>query len=425
MKNSFPPAFSSLPAVIALIVVSMVSCTKSIPAVADKSQTLVLPADGASVIDANNQFAFDLLRATLQQDTTANNKLVSPLSIYLALSMVYNGAGGATRDSMARALDLSGIDTNTLNSVCHALITQLPGEDNAVQLSIANSIWYAQNNYQPLASFLNTTQTDYDATIQSLNFKDPNSVNTINDWVAQKTDGKIPSVIKSISPDELMFLINAIYFNGAWQYAFKTSDTYNGEFHLQNGSAQTVPFMKQQVTVNAFIDSSFMMIELPYGGGKSYSMYIALPTDAQRSINSFASLMNGAVLANDIARMDSANLLVEIPKWEYSYSIDNMLPELSQLGMGIAFSDDADFSNLYNPNQTAVKLSRAIHKTYIKVDEQGTQAAAVTVIGVITAISAPPPPFLFRADHPFFYTIVEKQTGAILFTGIVNDPSAN
>ncbi len=397
------------------------SCKKS-TATPDKTQTITLPSGGASVITANNQVAFNFLHATLQQDPADNNKLISPLSLYLALSMVYNGADNDTKDSIARALAISGMDINTLNATCQALIAQLPTEDNKVQLSIANSIWYKQSTYQPLAPFLNIARTDYAATVQPLNFDDPGSVNTINNWVAQKTNNKIPTILNNISSDELMFLIDAIYFNGAWQYGFKTSNTFTDSFHLHNGIAKAVPFMIQQIKLNAYGDSSFRMIELPYGGGKSYSMYIAIPNNPQQSIGAFAALMDQAKLSATISKMDSMYMVLEIPKWEYSYAVDDMQPELAQLGMGIAFTNAADFSNIYDPTQVKVKISRAIHKTYIKVNETGTQAAAVTAIGIIP--QDVPAIFPIKFDHPFLYTIVERQTGAILFAGILNDPSA-
>jgi serine protease inhibitor len=402
----------------------MTSCTKTNPAVIDQVQTITLPANGSSIINASNQFAFNFLQATLRQDPANTNKLISPLSIYLALSMVYNGADNATKDSIAKTLQLSGIDINTLNTVCQSLIKQLPQEDNEVQFSIANSLWYRQNSFQPLDSFLNIVQNYYDATIQPLNFADPASVNTINNWVAQKTNNKIPTILSTISPTDLMYLIDAIYFNGSWKNGFNTSNTYNDTFHLANGSTETVPFMKQQAIVNVYADSTLTLVELPYGSGKSYSMYIAQPNNQQEPISTFASLMNENILDNGINKMDSVNAQLIIPKWEYSYSIEDMRPALSSLGMRIAFGDSADFSKIYNPDQVKVLISKAIHKTYIKVNETGTEAAAVTAIGVSTTTAIYNPP-AFKANRPFLYTIVEKQTGTVLFVGIVNDPSAN
>ncbi len=407
--------------IVVAIITTITSCKKeSHPS--DITQTIVLPANGPFVIHANNQFAFNFLHASIQQDSAQTNKLISPLSIYIALSMVYNGAGSATKDSMTETLKLAGISISDLNAVCKSLITQLPQEDNKVQFSIANSIWYRQNDFQPLPSFVNILQTYYNATAQPLNFNDPSAVNSINNWAALKTNKKIPEIIDNISPDDLMYLINAIYFKGAWQYAFNLSDTYNGNFYLLNGSKTTVPFMRQELKANTYTDSLFSMIELPYGSGKTYSMYIILPNQQQQPAGRFASLINETVLENAISKMNFSSIQLNVPKWEYSYAVNDMRPALSMLGMRITFNDSADFSAMFNPGQAKPYITKAIHKTYIKVNEEGTEAAAVTAIGIgVTAYQ----PLVFKADHPFLYTIIEKQTGAILFAGIVNDPSKN
>lgn len=406
----------------AFLILIISSCVKQ-PVIADqKTNIIILPPNGASVIQASNQFAFDFFRTTLQNDADPDNKLISPLSIYLALSMMYNGADHATKDSMETALRLKGMDIKSLNDLCNTLITSLPGEDNRVQLSIANSIWYRQNSYQPFPAFLNTVQDNYQACITALNFGDPNAVKTINKWVSDKTNQKIPSVLQSISPDEVMFLINAIYFNGSWKYAFKSSNTTNDLFYLADGTTRNTPFMKQKISTKIFADTSFKIIELPYGGGNSFSMYVLQPVNQQESLESFALSLNENILKNAINKMDSISIDVQIPKWETAYEIPDMKPELSNLGMGIAFSDLADFSKIYDSKETAVHVSKAIHKAYIKVNEAGTEAAAVTVIG-FSYTSFPSSP-VFKLDHPFLYTIVEKQTGAVLFLGTVNDPES-
>ena len=410
----------SLNLLLSLIILAVSSCRKSDPVLPDHTNTIVLPADGTSVIDANNRFAFDFFRATLVSDPENKNKLISPLSIYLALSMVYNGADNATKDSIARTLQISGLDINSLNSVCKTLISQLPKEDNKVQLDIANSIWYRQNSYQPFPAFLDILQTSYEASAQGLNFDDPSSVNTINKWVSQKTNNKIPTIIENISSDDLMYLINAIYFKGSWQHAFKTSDTRNDAFYLQDGRTKSVPFMKQKIRTTMFSNNAFTMIELPYGGGKSFSMYVLKPTNSQQSLNEFSSCINEDVLTDAINKMDSTSIELEIPKWEYSYTIADMRRELSMLGMGISFGEGADFSKMYNPTQVNVLISKAIHKTYIKVNEEGTEAAAVTAFGAgTTSVSMPP---IIRLDHPFLYAIIENQTGAVIFLGTIVEP---
>ncbi|MGN6193489.1 MAG: serpin family protein [Ginsengibacter sp.] len=399
------------------------SCNKPNPYEPDETKTIVLPVDGSAIINANNKFAFDFFNAALKQDSENNNKLISPLSIYLALSMAYNGANNSTKDSISKALQLSGIDINSLNELCHTLISMLPQEDNKVKLSIANSIWYKQNTYQPIPSFLDAVHVNYDASVNPLNFDDPSSVTKINNWIAEKTNNKIPKIIDNISPGDLMYIINAIYFNGAWKYAFNPSNTSNGIFYLQDGSSKSVPFMNQKLTTKKYTDSLISMIELPYGGGKSFSMYILKPVDQLKPLNTFCASLNQDYLQNAISKMDSATFQLQMPKWEYSYKIENMKSELAQLGMGISFAADADFSKLYDPSQVKPFISKAIHKTYIKVSEEGTEAAAVTAIGM--EVTAAPIFNVFNLDHPFLYIIIEKQTGAILFLGTVNDPGIN
>jgi len=406
----------------AAVAILMPSCKKNM-ATKDVTSTIMLPAGGSAVVEANNQFAFKFLQSALQNDSSTNtNKLISPLSIYLALSMVYNGADGATQDSMAAALQMEGIDINNLNAACKALIQQLPVEDNEVQLSIANSIWYNNVGLQPLQSFLDVNSNYFSAAVQGLNFNDQSSVNTINTWVSNNTQGKITQIIQTISPSDLMYLINAIYFKGGWQYAFKTSDTYNDNFNLQGGTTVNVPFMKESITTNIYYNNQLRLIELPYGGGNSYSMYIAdNPTALATNpvnINQFAAGLNETGLKTAITGVQKTTVTLEMPKWESSYSIDDFRPELAALGMDIALGTSADFSKMYS---SPVYISKAIHKTYIKVDEEGTTAAAVTAIGIQETDVGPAS--IYQLNHPFVYVIAEKQTGTILFTGILNDPS--
>jgi len=383
----------------------------------DVTNTITLPTNGASVVAANNTFAFKFLQSALQQDSSSSsNKLISPLSIYMALSMVYNGADKATKDSMAYALQLQGIDINSLNATCKSLIQQLPGEDNQVQLAIANSIWYSQGKILPLQSFLDVNTNFYNAAVKGLDFNNASSVDVINNWVSSNTQGKIPSVIQTIDPAALMFLINAIYFKGGWQFAFETSATHNDTFALNNGTTVNAPYMQQEITTNIFNNSQFRLIELPYGGGNSYSMYIADASNRTLNINQFASSLNAVDIKTAITGMRKETVTLEMPKWESAYSIEDFKPELNSLGMGITLGSNADFSKMYN---IPVYISKAIHKTYIKVDEEGTTAAAVTVIGTqSSAVNAYP----YLLNHPFVYIIAEKQTGTILFTGVMNNP---
>jgi serpin B len=385
----------------------------------DISKTLTLPAGSPAVIAAGNQFAMNFFGSVLQQDTASDNKLISPFSIYMALSMLYNGSAGATRDSIAGTLALAGISPEQLNAVSKALIQQMPSEDSKVSLSVANSLWYQQNGPQPLQGFLDTIGSEYNGHLQSLNFSDQASVGTINSWVARNTDNKITSILNSLSPADIMVLVNAIYFNGPWSYHINPAGTVDQPFYLSNGSTISVPTMAIAATLRTYHDPAYTLVELSYGNGKNFAMYVSLPANQQQSISNFASSFTAPVLSDAISRLDSQRLGVLLPKWELTYSVPNMLPNLNALGMGIASGKNADFSNLCS---TPMYLSQAIHKTYIDVTEKGTQAAAATAVGGAGAF--PPAILDIQVNHPFLYFIVEKQTGAILFMGTMNNPSA-
>ena len=401
-----------------LVSAALGSCRKTSPS-PDVTRTLDLPAGSAPVITAGNRFAMNFFGTVLQSDTPGNNKLISPLSIYMALSMLYNGSEGATRDSMALALQQAGIPIDRLNAVNSALISQLPDEDSKVRLSIANSLWYQQNGPQPLPGFLDTIGVDYTGYLKALNFADPSSISTINSWVAGKTNNRIPSIIDILSPETIMVLVNAIYFNGPWHFDVKASNTNDQPFTLPDGSVKSVPTMGIESELRVYKDPAYTLLELPYGAGQSFGMYIVLPANQQQAVESFAGSFTAPILSAAITGLDSADVGVFLPKWQLSYSIPDFVPNLAALGMGIVATDSADFSGMFN---TPSHVSRAIHKTFIDVSEQGTEAAAATAVGVVTSVA--PNRALIQVNHPFLYFIVEKQSGTVLFMGTINDPTA-
>lgn len=407
------------------LVLTLPSCHKA-PYVSPVSKPLEMPANSGPVLAAGNDFAIRVFREMLKYDITPNNKLISPLSIYTCLSMVYNGSAGATRDSMTKTLSLNGISPSLLNAVSKAFIEQMPHEDSKVQLSIANSIWYDQRRAVPIPTFLDSVRDNFEAVIQALDFGQPSSVTTINSWVSQHTNNKIPKIIDQLDASSLMVLINAVYFNGAWKYTFKTSDTRNDVFRRADGTTVTVPFMNQTTSLRAYQAPTFDLVELPYGTGDAFNMYLLLPKQlpngTSTSLNSFAASFDQNSLGAALSHLDTTNVQLSLPKWEYRYGIDNMAPHLADMSMGIAFGSSADFTRMYPPSVKAA-ISQVIHKTYIKVNEEGTEAAAVTavVFYVTSARGGGANPIKF--DHPFFYLITEKKTGAIFFMGLVNDPS--
>jgi serpin B len=400
---------------------TLASCHKTIsgPAV---DTPLDLPAGSTTVTDAANRFAVTIFQQTLQTEPAGTNTLISPLSINLALDMVYNGAAGSTADSMATTLQLTGVPLGLVNNVSHDLLQQLPKEDTKVQLDFANSIWYKNTGPQPAATFKDTISSDYQGTAQAVDFSNPSTLNTVNNWVAKNTDNKIPQLLKALDPALEMLLVNAIFFNGSWQYGFQTSATKNEAFHRADGNTVTVPFMNQTNSFGFYSDSNATIVDMPYGTGKAFDMFLILPRDASQPINTFATRLSTSAFTGTLSSLDTTKITLSVPKWEYSYSIENMKPELTALGMSLAFGigGTPNFSAMYPSYPVAI--SQVIHKTYIQVSESGTVAAAVTGVGMI-GLAAPSQPVQITFDHPFLYLIRERGTGLILFVGVVNDPS--
>lgn len=307
-----------------------IACKKNLQQ-PDVLKDIVLPANASGVVLHNTDFAFDILHATLQNDTVSTNKMISPLSIYLALSMLYNGADHATRDSIQYALRLNGASIEDLNTTCKALVQQMPLADNQVNLSIANSIWYHQDLH-PLQSFLNVNDSFYNAEVQPLDFKDPNSVNTINNWVSKKTNGKIKQIIDKLD-GVAMYLIDAVYFKGSWKFAFDKSKTANALFTTDKGKATSSSFMALNDSLHYLGNDSLQMVQLPYGGG-NFNIYVLLPKN-NIPIKQFASQLNRSSFVNWQSHLHNNTIQLRMPKFQYSYSISNMFPELSAMGWGL------------------------------------------------------------------------------------------
>lgn len=397
-----------------IVLLVLTACRKNTSP--DVAKSVILPASGTEVVAAENQFSLGFFQAVNAQDTALKNKIISPFSMYMALAMVDNGASGATQDSIGKALRLGTLSVDDLNGTASSLMQQLPKVDNRVTLSVANSEWYDQH-LTPLASFSQTLQTVYQAKVQAMNFSDPSTVTTINQWVAGQTQQMIPHILQKIDPAELMFLVNAIYFKGTWTTAFDGGLTKDASFTRGDGVVENVPTM---TTANAssysFLgNDTVTIVELPYGG-QHFVMDILEPASGIRTLS--AELTPG-MLTDWINRLSPQSFIVTLPRFKFNYAPDNLRGALTHMGMGIAFSDQADFSHMYT---IPTKISRVIHQAAIEVDESGTKAAAATAIG-IDELSARSGPTVIRIDHAFLFVIRETTSGAVLFIGIVNDPA--
>jgi serpin B len=398
---------------ITAVIISITGCSNRNGTVGDPGD-IVLSQKSLQLVKSDNSFSFNLL-SKIPEDQK-RNVMISPLSISLALSMTLNGASGTTQTAIQNTLGFEGLTQDEVNQVYLDLITALKNADPKVVLNIANSIWI-RKNFPVLESFTDVNRKYFDASVTNLDF-DQLALNTINSWVNTKTNGKIPSILDSISPEEIMFLINAIYFNGKWQYKFDPSQTSNSDFKIAGGQNVSVPMMKMKEKFAYSVQSGYKALKMPYGRGK-FQMVVLLPDEGITPATISGQLDRSKWEALFSSLNNPVEINVWLPKFQYSWDIE-LKDLLSQMGMAVAFSEtEANFSKI-NPDYQLF-ITKVKHKTFIKVDEEGTEAAAVTSVG-IGVTSMPANPLEFIANRPFLYVITEEDTGAILFIGKVENP---
>jgi len=364
------------------------------------------------VVDGNNQFAFDIFR-TLNTEDTKNNIFISPLSISSALAMTYNGAEGFTKEAMEKTLGFEGIDRALVNDSFKNMFAHLEKLDKKIDLNIGNSIWI-RDGFSINKDFIKNNEKKFKARVSSLDFSNPASLEIINKWIREETKGKIEKMIDSSNPSSaLMYLINAIYFNGKWSNQFDPKNTRNWIFHSYDGTEQTVDMMSRKGEYEFTKGDDFKAIRLPYGNGKT-SMNIILP-DEGVDINEFISRFDRKEWYTIRSSLkETEDIEVKIPKFSMEYGIKNLNDSLITLGMEVAFSGHADFSGISN----GLFISSVIHKAVIEVNEEGSKAAAATVVEM-TSSAILKDPVIFIADRPFIFLITEDITGSILFMGKV------
>jgi serpin B len=399
----------------ALMVMSCTNDTET-PQTTDLTTT----EKSAKIIAADNQFGFEIFQKVNASLSESKNTMISPMSISLALGMLYNGTDGNTKIQMENMLHKSGLNADDINQSYKDLVTGLVSHDPKVELSIANAIFY-RNTFPVKTDFITTNQNYYQAEVSGLDFtKTTETLNTVNGWVNTKTKGKIDQIISRVNPEDVMYILDAIYFNGEWQYRFETKETADMSFTKEDQSVIQVPTMTIENPFNYFSDQNFQMLEMPYGSGK-FSMLIFLPASG-KCTNDIISLMTAENVNGWISKMTEQKKKVFLPKFEFKFE-DSLVDELKVLGMTDAFNDaKANLTGI--SDEAKLVISEVMHKSYIKVDERGTEAAAVTGITVGTT-SVGPDNNTFKVDHPFVFAIREKDTQAILFIGKVMNPNQN
>ena len=372
----------------------------------------------ADVVTANTRFGFDLFNE-LRQTEQDKNIFISPLSVSIALAMTLNGASGETEQAMTNTLQLQGLGSESINTGYAGLRYALQTSDPKVTLTIANSLW-ARQGVPFKQDFLERNAAHFGAEVSTLNFMDPNTLIAINQWVDTNTNGKITKILDEIDSDLVLFLINAIYFKGDWQTKFDPARTRDDIFHLATGGEKQVRMMTRMGDYPYYenYDAMFQAISLPYGDGRM-SMYIFLPYP-ESDLNTFLDSLNSEDLENWIAEFHEQEIFLSMPKFKLEY--EKMLNSpLQSLGMEIAFAPGgADFSRMADLEVLGKNLyiGYVLHKAVVEVNEEGSEAAAVTSIG-IRVTSVPP---AFTANRPFFFAIRDNETKTVLFMGTVVDP---
>ncbi|SMO48175.1 serpin family protein [Gracilimonas mengyeensis] len=421
LKNMMKPNYL-LTFLFIFFILFSTSCSNDIsgPNGQEPGRGIELPAEltqaEKQLVESGHSFSFDVFKSTVEHDTVADNIFISPLSLSVALGMTMNGAQGETQEQMRQTLAFHGMDIEEINEGYRFLIERLITADPSVQMQIANSVWNRQE-FEVNADFLDKLETYFDAEAQELDFDDPSSVDTINNWVEDNTNGLIETIIDRIPPSMVMYLINAIYFKGDWTHTFDKEDTKSRPFYLENGSEINVDMMRQDGAFNTYFSDEVRMIDLPYGDSL-YTMSLMMPADPDTKIETFIadqlSQENFNTWLDNIAYRQT---VVNLPKFEIEYEL-TMNEVLKSLGMEVAFNpNEADFRGI-NPNG-GLFISQVKHKTFVTVDEEGTEAAAVTSIGM--ELTSMPPSF--NANRPFIFLIREQQSGTVVFMGKVSHPA--
>ena len=371
------------------------------------------------VIDSANKFAFDLFKPVIADAKGTENILISPFSITSALSMTLNGAAGETFAAMRKALRFEDKTIQEINETYLKLMTEMVPVDKRIILEIANSVW-VEKRLIVKEPFITALETWYKAEARNIDVKDPGAVDMVNVWIAEKTHDKITDMLDYLNPDLAMLLINAVYFNGKWRYRFDEDDTSDEPFYVTPTSPKNVPMMHQTENLRAAKDNNITIVDIPYGQG-NYSMLVVLPDEdvTPSDVADVLTPLQWNEWMELLANNNTHKVELSMPKFKYEYK-RQLKNDLIDLGMGIAFSDWADFSNI---SEQDLKISRVIHQSFIETNEEGTEAAAATIVEIVFVTSElQPTAWKVNIDRPFLYFIHETSTGTVLFMGRVSDP---
>lgn len=373
-------------------------------------------ANQTPLVSANNSFAFKLLKQ-LAKDQPGTNIFISPFSVSTVMQMLCNGAGGQTRVEMQQVLGTTGLLPDALNEANKAIDTSLNTGNTNVILTTANAIWYRKGTpVKP--DFVACNQRFFGATIDAIDFNDAHAAEVMNAWANEKTHGRINRIADGLTgPATELVLANAIYFKGKWEVPFEIKNTKERVFHLRGGRQKKLPMMEQTRHFDYRKGTGYQAVRLAYQGW-NLAMYVFLP-DANSSPERLLGIMSGDTWQRVTEPGFSGREgTVVFPRFKLEYGVELKQP-LKSLGMRAAFAK-ADFSGM---SPLSLFVSAVRQGTFVEVNEEGTEAAAATMMPLDSASEMnPPKPFEMIVDRPFLFLIEDKQTGTILFMGIVFDP---
>lgn len=372
--------------------------------------------DYEKIVAPNNGLGFKVINEIEADDN--GNFFISPTSLLMALAMVYNGADGVTKEEIAKALQVEGINPIDVNKANASLMTMLNKDSKDMKLQVANSIWLNEE-YHFQDDFSKRVKDYFNAEIEEIDITSNESPKRINNWVKDATNGKIDKMVDGPLDENLVaMLLNALYFKGDWKYPFDKKDTEKRNFSSMNGNAIQVPFMKLEEKLSYMANNEFQAIKLPYGEGEM-SMTVVLPNEGV-GLAEFQSTLSSEKwedIRSGLKRMKGTILL---PKFKLSYETE-LNGALEALGMASAFTENANFSKMVE-GDASLFISKVKQKTYIDVNEEGTEAAAVTGIEVDMTSAPADDPFIMDVNRPFFFVITDEETGVVLFMGAIANP---
>lgn len=371
--------------------------------------------DYLEIVDASNLMGMNLL-SEVSGKGEGDNPFISPVSLYMALSMLYNGAEGATKDEIAEVLGVKEIEAGDLNQANASLMSILASDTEEIELRIGNSIWL-NDSYQFQEQFTASNRDYFNAEVEEIDILDKASAAEINEWVQDATNNKIKKMAEEpLDSNIVAILLNAVYFKGDWQHKFEAGATKESTFMGEGDKKSTVQMMKLEERIPYYETDSFQAVSLPYGDGEM-DMKLFLPRSSS-SLEEFREALNTENWKRWNGEFSSRQGKVLMPKFKMEYQII-LNDAMKELGMPSAFNENADFPHIVEGDSELAVTSIA-QKTYLDINEEGTEAAAATSIAVGESGDAEPP-FTMKIERPFFLAITDVESGAILFMGEIKD----